>query len=61
MGLAAVIFFWASDPKLGIPGRFASAELVDAIDQSMPGTYVGIAGGIVIAVVGMWLLIRRTT
>jgi hypothetical protein len=59
-GLAAVGFFWLTDPRWGLLDRPAPAAAVDAVMQASTGTYVGIAGGIAIAVIGLWLMTRRT-
>jgi hypothetical protein len=59
-GLLAILFFWLSDPRWGIRGKGRSSDFIDAIAQASPGTYVGIIGGIVIAVIGLWLMMRRT-
>lgn len=59
-GVAAIAFFWMTDPRWGVSGETRSADIVDAIHQAAPGTYIGIAGGIVVAVIGVWLLTRRT-
>jgi hypothetical protein len=57
-GLAGAGFFWLTDP-----GRTWSAQsnpnVVDAINQATPGTYVGITGCAVVVVIGFWLLLRR--
>jgi hypothetical protein len=60
VGLAGIAFFWLTDPKWGLPVRSASSDVVDAMNQASAGTYIGIAGGIVIAVIGMWLMRRET-
>jgi hypothetical protein len=59
-GLAGSGFFWLTDPRWGLVRRPASADVIDAINQASPGTYVGIASGLVITVIGLWLMTRRT-
>jgi hypothetical protein len=58
-GLGAIIYFWLTDPRWGVHGR-ASFDIIDAVSEGRPGTYVGIAVAAVIAVIGMWLIVRRT-
>ena len=52
-------FFALTDPELGLTGRSAGIEVVDAIRQAWPGTWVGIVGGMIVAVIGVWLMTRR--
>lgn len=58
-GLACIGFFLLTDPKIGLTGRAAGVEIVDAIAWALPGTWIGTAGGIVIAAIGLWLMTRR--
>jgi hypothetical protein len=59
-GIAGVAFFWLSDPRWGITGQTVTPDIVDAIHQASPGTWIGMAGGAVVAVIGLWLLTRKT-
>ena len=59
-GAVAVAFFWLSDPRWGITGQTRTPDIVDAIQQASPGTWIGMAGGMVVAVIGLWLLTRKT-
>lgn len=57
IGLLGVVYFWATDPKLGL---MRSTATVDAVHDAMWGTYVGLAVSGIVIVVGLWLLAKRT-
>ena len=59
-GLIGVGFFWITDPRWGVPST-PPTEVVDAIQRASTGTWIGIAGCGVIALIGMWLAFRRAT
>jgi hypothetical protein len=59
-GLAGVAFFWLTDPRWALGGQDRSLEIVDAIRQASPGTWVGIAGAVVVTLFGVWLMMRKT-
>ena len=59
-GIIGVAFFWATDPRLGIePFRGRPDNLVDAVNEALIGTAVGIVGSVAILLVGLWLMTRR--
>jgi hypothetical protein len=58
-GLLGIVFFWLTDPRWGVFSR-PVVDVVDAINEASPGTYIGIAGSAVIVVIGLWLMTRRT-
>ncbi|HEY7089783.1 MAG TPA: hypothetical protein VH518_16925 [Tepidisphaeraceae bacterium] len=60
VGLLGAGFFWLTDPARGITGQAHSPDIVDAIRQAGPGTWVGISGAVVVALFGLWLMMRRT-
>lgn len=61
LGSAGAAFFWISDPRWGWTGRFAAGEnLIDAANDALIGTLVGVVASAVIIAVGLWLLTRRT-
>jgi len=60
-GIVGVGCFWVTDPRCGLISRPASADVVQAIGQASPGTYIGIAGSGAVALIGLWLMMRRTT
>ena len=53
---AALILF----AGLVIDGGLTLAARVQAINEAAPGTYVGSAGCATIALIGLWLMTRRT-
>lgn len=59
-GAAGVGFFWLTDPRLGYASQSATVDIMDAASQAAPGTFIGIAGSAIIAIIGLWLMIRRT-
>lgn len=59
-GLAGVAFFALTDPKWGMLRPSSSPDIVDAMQQAWPGTYIGMAGGAMIVVFGLWLIVRRS-
>lgn len=58
-GAAGIGFFVLTDPKWGVL-RPDSTEVIDAVHQGWPGTYIGIGGGAVVIFFGMWLIMRRS-
>jgi uncharacterized membrane protein YeaQ/YmgE (transglycosylase-associated protein family) len=59
-GVVGAIFFWWTDPRFGMQ-RNASYELIDRVNEARIGTSVGIVGAIIVVVIGLWLMTRRTT
>ena len=60
VGMLGVLFFWATDPRLGVFRTETAASPVDAIRDAATGTYVGLIGSGVVVVIGLWLLAKRT-
>jgi hypothetical protein len=58
-GALGLLFFWLTDPRHGPLARDASMDLLRAIHDATPGTYVGLAGSVVVMGMGVWLLTRR--
>jgi hypothetical protein len=60
-GLLGVAFFWLTDPELGLADHVMSSTLnrIDAANQAWPGTVIGIVGSAVIALTGIWLLVKQ--
>lgn len=61
-GAAGMAFFLATDPR--IMPKWAtrvgwSANLVDATSDALAGTVLGLAGALVIFLIGLWLLVRK--
>lgn len=62
LGAAGVAFFWVTDPRWGALGRrMAGDNLLDAVHELSVGTYVGLAGSLVVLLLGLWLVTRRAT
>jgi hypothetical protein len=59
-GLAGIGCFFATDPRSGVFDKPAPSQVVQAINEVAPGTYVGSAGCATIALIGLWLMTRRT-
>ncbi len=59
-GLLAGGFFYLTDPRLGPVGRTLSRhDVVDAVNQAAPGTFIGLAGSAAVLLIGLWLMTRR--
>ena len=59
-GLLGALFFWMTDPRFG-PRRSASLELIYRVNEARIGTTVGIVGSVIVLLIGLWLMTRRTT
>lgn len=61
LGLVGGLFFWLTDPTLGIATRLmdSSVNRIDAANQARVGTYIGLAGSAIAVLVGLWSLWRR--
>ena len=60
LGAAGLLFFWATDPRYGLGGRWGAAEnVVDAANEALVGTAVGLAGSVAVLLIGVWLATRR--
>ena len=57
-GVIGVLFFWLTDPVHGI-GRKNFDNIVDAMNEASLGTMAGIAGSIVVLLIGLWIMTRR--
>lgn len=60
VGLLGVAFFWLTDPRFDVGSRW-HPEIVDAMHNATAGTWVGTAGAILVMLIGLWLMTRRTT
>lgn len=61
LGFLGGLFFWATDPTLGIATRVMdnSVNRIDAANQARLGTYIGLAGSAIAVLVGMFNIWRR--
>jgi hypothetical protein len=62
-GLLGALFFVATDPRIS-PSWVAQmgwkSNLIDATFDATAGTLIGLAGSVVVIVIGTWLLLRRS-
>jgi hypothetical protein len=58
-GLLCGGFFWLTDPRFGWL-RPTGQNLIDAANQNWIGTIIGLAGSLIVLLIGLWLLSRRT-
>jgi hypothetical protein len=62
VGVIGILFFWLTDPRRGwLPPGERAATMVDAIRQAAPGTVIGLAGSVLVLLIGLWLMTRRVT
>jgi hypothetical protein len=60
-GLLGVLFFWLSDPTIGLAIRWTDRKmLIDAAQDAIVPTWVGIIGSLLVVSSGVWLMTRRT-
>lgn len=60
LGAIGVGFFLGTDPVLGIdPLRVRGINPVDLVQETRPGTFVGLVGSGAILLLGTWLITRR--
>jgi len=54
-------FFWLTDPTIGIAARLMTPDVnrIDAMNQSMPGTVIGLFGSGLAVIVGLCNIWRR--
>jgi hypothetical protein len=61
IGMAAAAYFWITDPRYGMALRWSGGQNpIDLANQHFPGTVVGIAGSLMVLLIGVYLLTRRT-
>jgi len=61
VGAIGLLFFWLTDARWGPIGRrMHGDDLIDAINQGMPGTIIGLVGSGIVLLIGLWLMTRRT-
>ena len=58
-GLLGALFFWMTDPRYGLRTNI-SLELIDRVNEARIGTTVGIGGSVIVLLIGLWLMTRRT-
>ena len=60
-GLGGALFFWLTDPRYGVQRGGPGADIVDRINEARLGTMVGIGGSVLVVLIGLFLMTRRTT
>jgi len=59
--LVAAGFFWMTDPALG-PESPASVDnsvgIIDQVNHTRIGSYIGFAGSLSLTAIGFWLMLR---
>jgi hypothetical protein len=61
-GVLGVLFFWLTDPVWGFfKPAHARESPVDAMNEALIGTTVGIVGSAVVLLLGLWIATRRPT
>jgi hypothetical protein len=58
-GALGIVFFWVTDPR-SLLGRWLVGGEIDAANQALVGTLVGMIGSAAVLLLGLWLLTRRT-
>ena len=59
-GFLGGLFFWFTDPRFAAT-KTASYELIDRVNEARIGTTVGVVGSVIVLLIGLWLMTRRTT
>jgi hypothetical protein len=60
LGILGIAFFWITDPRLGWGLSWNRGENpIDLANQHFPGTVVGLAGSLLIFLIGIYLISRR--
>jgi hypothetical protein len=60
VGMLGVAFFWITDPRYGLALRWSRGENpIDLANSHLPGTIVGIAGSLLVFLIGVHLLSRK--
>ncbi len=62
VGLLGIAFFWITDPRYGLALRWSRGEnAIDLANWHLPGTILGLAGSILVFLIGLYLLSRKVT
>jgi hypothetical protein len=60
-GILGMLFFWLTDPRWGLAGKWSRGDNpIDAANQALVGTVVGIGFSVFVLIVGLWLMRRKT-
>ncbi|MCC6423407.1 MAG: hypothetical protein IT447_08000 [Phycisphaerales bacterium] len=58
LGLAGALFFWLTDPRYGLM-KGSAATITDRANDAFVGTIVGVAGSVLVLIIGLYLATRR--
>jgi hypothetical protein len=62
VGILGAVFFWITDPRYGLALRWSKGENpIDLANEHFPGTIVGLAGSLLVFLIGVYLLSSRPT
>lgn len=61
LAIAGGLFFWLTDPALGIATHVMDSSInrIDAANETRLGTYLGLAGSFLALLIGLWNIWRR--
>jgi hypothetical protein len=60
VGILGIAFFWITDPRIGLGLAWNRGDNpIDLANQHFPGTVVGLAGSLLIFIIGIYLISRR--
>ena len=60
-GLVGALYFWLTDPRFGIVRRWGTTDnAIDAANEASMGTLVGVAGSVIVLLIGLWLSWRKS-
>lgn len=62
VGVLGIVFFWITDPRYGLGLHWSRGENpIYLANQHFPGTVVGLAGSLLVFLIGLYLLSRKVT
>jgi uncharacterized membrane protein len=59
VGVLGIAFFWVTDPRYGLALRWSRENPVDLANWHFPGTILGVAGSVLVFLIGVYLLSRK--
>lgn len=60
VGILGILFFWMTDHGYGLAANWGGPSSIDQANQSLPGTVIGMVGSTFVALIGVWLMSRKT-
>jgi uncharacterized membrane protein len=61
VGVLGIAFFWVTDPRYGLALRWSRENPIDLANWHLPGTILGVAGSVLVLMIGLYLLSRKVT